>query len=339
MFAPPEEADSSSGGGQGAVLARAGLTLKPHRVSNQSRNLAAIDVATLACLPPTTSSVAGSPGCPDGEAQGGAVPPARSEERTAHVQDHCSYDAMSATHSPSTSQSIVGASCSGKQTEEPSDSLTRLLIAARRTRSPFSESSITHRGGRSRESSISTRSTRAEPAAGAAGADGSPACATAIGRIGECEALAFALNVTRALPPAATFCDADEAEVIQTCARAAAHIAYSTSGPERARAPRSGELSEAWHRELNVPHRPAGTLYVGHTEQELGVLREEQTMRAARGDTGPRQLGAGGWGGPGFGAAPAPGRGRRGAAAARAQTSPPRARRATSRNAKPKADT
>ena len=163
MFAPPEEADSSSGGGQGAVLARAGLTLKPHRVSNQSRNLAAIDVATLACLPPTTSSVAGSPGCPDGEAQGGAVPPARSEERTAHVQDHCSYDAMSATHSPSTSQSIVGASCSGKQTEEPSDSLTRLLIAARRSPSSSPESSFTRRGGRSRESSFLSRSTRAEP--------------------------------------------------------------------------------------------------------------------------------------------------------------------------------
>ena len=46
------------------------------------------------------------------------------------------------------------------------------------------------------------------------------------------------------------------------------------------------------YRELNVPHRPAGTLYVGHTEQELGVLREEQTMRAARGDTSAAMLSA-----------------------------------------------
>ena len=159
MDGTPGEAESSPGG-QGSVLLKAGVKLKPYRVPNQSRNLAAIDLAALACLPPTTSSVAGSSGCPDGEAQGGAVPPARNEERIAHVQDHCSYDAMSATHSPSTSFSTVRASFSWKGTEEPSDSLTRLLIAAGRTPASSPERSFIRRGGGSREGSFLSRSTQ-----------------------------------------------------------------------------------------------------------------------------------------------------------------------------------
>ena len=163
MDGPPEEADSSSGD-QGSVLARVGLTLELHREPNTSPETpgSVIDLAALACLPPT-SSLAGSPGCPDGEAQRGAVLPARNEELTAHGQDDRSYDAMSATHSPSTSQSIVGTSCSWRQTEQPSDSLTRLRIAARRSPSPSQEKSSIRRGGRLPESSFLSRSTRAEP--------------------------------------------------------------------------------------------------------------------------------------------------------------------------------
>lgn len=45
-------------------------------------------------------------------------------------------------------------------------------------------------------------------------------------------------------------------------------------------------------RELNVPHRPAGSLYVGYSAAELEVLRRELAVRAARGDTSAAMLSA-----------------------------------------------
>ena len=46
------------------------------------------------------------------------------------------------------------------------------------------------------------------------------------------------------------------------------------------------------YRSLNVPHRPSGSLYVGHSDADLKVLANEQATRAERGDTSPVLLNA-----------------------------------------------
>lgn len=46
------------------------------------------------------------------------------------------------------------------------------------------------------------------------------------------------------------------------------------------------------YRALNVPHRPAGSLYVGYTAADCAVLADEASQRSKRGDTEPSMLSA-----------------------------------------------
>ena len=127
----------------GSVLARAGL-LNARLDPFASPNCATASVACLAGLP-TPSSFAGTL---DGEAQ--PVPPVRS------ARELCSITGSSPS---SRSTSFTSNTMSWKASEEPADSLSRLLIAARRSPSSSRESSF-GRPGRARRGDRSSRDSR-----------------------------------------------------------------------------------------------------------------------------------------------------------------------------------
>ena len=146
----PEEADSSSGSRGRSILVRAGLTLTRNGVPNESANGDSSNAGALAhahLLSP--SAFAGT-----------AVPPARSEEQTSVAEDSFSSAAMSTVSAPSSFRSIASASFFPRESEEPADSLTRFLIAARRSPSSSEESSFIRRGRSSRQSSFNSDSLR-----------------------------------------------------------------------------------------------------------------------------------------------------------------------------------
>ena len=54
----------------------------------------------------------------------------------------------------------------------------------------------------------------------------------------------------------------------------------------------ANKLNLSTYRELNVPHRATGSIYVAHSDEDVAVLTREQATRAARGDSTPRMLSA-----------------------------------------------
>ena len=147
----PEEADSSSGSRGRSILVRAGLTLTQNGVPNESANGDSSNAGALAhahLLSP--SAFAGT-----------AVPPARSEEETCSVaEDSFSSAAMSTSPASSSFRSIASASFFPRASAEPADSLTRLLIAARRSPSSSQGSTFIRRDSSSRQSSFNSDSMR-----------------------------------------------------------------------------------------------------------------------------------------------------------------------------------
>ena len=157
----PEEADSSSGSQGGSILVRAGLMLTRNRVPNESASVDTSDVGALARAHLSSpSGFAGTPGSPNSEAHE-AVPPARSEEQTCSVaEDSFSSAAMSTSPASSSFRSIASASFFPTASAEPADSLTRLLIAARRSPSSSQGSTFIRRDSSSRQSSFNSDSMR-----------------------------------------------------------------------------------------------------------------------------------------------------------------------------------